>query len=150
MSEDARYLEDLTVGERMVAGELLITEEESVAFARRYDPQAMHIDREAAEKGPLGGLSASGWQTTAIVMRLITDARPFGSTPVLGLGVDELRWPMPVRPGDTVRAEMEVVSITPSKSKPRFGVVRIQVTARNQRGEVVLRMIPNLWIPRRA
>jgi acyl dehydratase len=146
---DARYLEDLTVGERRASGEFELTEEESFGFAKRYDPQPMHIDRQAAEMGPLQGLTASGWQTTAIVMRLITEARPFGSTPVLGLGVDELRWPTPVRPGDTIRVEMEVLSITPSRSKPEFGVVRIQMTARNQRDEVVLKMIPNLWIPRR-
>ena len=145
----ARYLEDLAVGERKESGWFELTEEESMQFAGRYDPQPMHIDRAAAEIGPLRGLTASGWQTTAIVMRLITDARPFGSTPVLGLGVDELRWPTPLRPGDTIRAETEVLSITPSRSKPEFGVVRMQITARNQRGEVVLKMIPNLWIPRR-
>jgi acyl dehydratase len=145
----ARYLEDLTVGERCAAGEFVVTEEESVEFARRYDPQAMHIDREAAESGPLRGLTASGWLTTAIAMRLTTEARPFGDTPVVGLGVDELRWPAPVRPGDTILAEMEVLSITPSRSRPEFGVVRMQVTARNQRGEVVLKMIPSAWVPRR-
>jgi acyl dehydratase len=145
-----RYLEDLIVGEKRESGFFEVTAEESLAFARQYDPQPMHIDREAAEKGPLRGLTASGWQTTAIVMRLITEARPFGSAPVLGLGVDELRWPTPVRPGDTLRAETEVLSITPSKSKPEFGVVRIQITARNQRGEVVLRMVPSLWVPRKG
>jgi len=144
-----RYLEDFTIGERKESGWFDLTEEESVAFARRYDPQPMHIDREAAAHGPLQGLTASGWQTTAIVMRLIIEAQPFGSTPVLGLGVDEVRWPTPLRPGDSIRAEIEVLSTTPSKSKPEFGVMRIQITARNQRGEVVLKMIPNLWIPRR-
>ena len=144
-----RYLEDFTVGERKQSGWFDLTEEESVAFARRYDPQPMHIDRESAASGPLNGLTASGWQTTAIVMRLIIEAQPFGSTPVLGLGVDEVRWPTPLRPGDSIRAEIEVLSITPSKSKPEFGVMRIQITARNQREEVVLKMIPNLWIPRR-
>ncbi|HLX45073.1 MAG TPA: MaoC family dehydratase [Bryobacteraceae bacterium] len=144
-----RYLEDFIIGERKESGWFDLTEEESVAFARRYDPQPMHIDREAAAHGPLQGLTASGWQTTAIVMRLIIEAQPFGSTPVLGLGVDEVRWPTPLRPGDSIRAEIEVLSTTPSKSKPEFGVMRIQITARNQRGEVVLKMIPNLWIPRR-
>jgi acyl dehydratase len=146
---DSRFLEDIVVGERRVTGEFVVTEEDSVGFAGRYDPQPMHIDREAAESGPFKGLTASGWQTAGMVMRLITDARLFGSMPVLGLGVDELRWPSPVRPGDTIHAEMEVLSITPSRSKPEFGVVRIQITARNQRDEVVLKMIPNLWIPRR-
>ncbi len=149
MSSGARYLEDLAIGERRETGDFVVTEEDGVSFAKRYDPQPMHIDREAAESGPFKGLIASGWQTTGIVMRLITDAKPFGSTQVLGLGVDELRWPVPVRPGDTIRAELEVISITPSRSKPDFGVVRIQITARNQRGEVVMKMIPNLWVPRR-
>jgi acyl dehydratase len=144
-----RYLEDFIIGERKESGWFELTEEESVAFARRYDPQPMHIDRAAADSGPLGGLTASGWQTTAIVMRLIIEAKPFGDTPVLGLGVDELRWPTPLRPGDSIHAETEVLSITPSKSKPDFGVMRIQITARNQNGDVVLKLIPNLWIPRR-
>ena len=78
-----------------------------VDFARQFDPQPMHVDREAAARGPLQGISASGWQTTAIAMRLIVDAKPFGGGAVLGLGVDELRWPNPVRPGDVIRAEIE-------------------------------------------
>ena len=68
---------------------------------------------------------------------------------MLGMGVDELRWPTPVRPGDTISAELEVVSVTPSRSKPDFGVVRMKVTAKNQNGQVVMTMYPNLWIPRR-
>jgi len=73
----------------------------------------------------------------------------FGGAPILGLGVDELRWPAPLRPGDRVMAELEIASITPSRSNPRFGVVRVKVTARNQNGEVVLSMFPSLWVPRR-
>jgi acyl dehydratase len=110
----------------------------------------MHLDEAAAARGPLGGLSASGWHTTALAMRLTVDSQPLGGGPILGLGVDELRWPNPVRPGDTITAELEVVSVTPSRSKPTHGVVRIHTTARNQRGEVVLSMYPNLWVPRRA
>jgi acyl dehydratase len=144
-----RYLEDLSVGQRFTTPAAQITEADTLSFAARYDPQPMHLDAEAAARGPLGGLSASGWQTTALVMRLTVDAKPFGGAPVLGLGVDELRWPNPVRPGDTITAELEVVSITPSRSKPTHGVVRIHTTARNQKGEVVLSMFPNLWVPRR-
>jgi acyl dehydratase len=144
-----RFLEDVSVGERCLTGSIQLSEEESREFAKRYDPQPMHTDAQAARGGPFGGLTASGWQTTALVMRLIVDAHMFGDTPVLGLGVDELRWPAPLRPGDTMSAELEVLSITPSRSKPDFGVVRVQVTARNQNGETVLRMIPNLWVPRR-
>jgi acyl dehydratase len=145
-----RYLEDLKVGDRFTTPPAEITQTEILDFARRFDPQFVHLDEAAAARGPLGGLSASGWHTTALVMRLTIDAEPLGGGPVLGLGVDELRWPNPVRPGDTITADLEVVSVTPSRSKPTHGVVRIHTTAKNQRGEVVLSMYPNLWVPRRA
>jgi acyl dehydratase len=144
-----RYLEDLSPGERLTAGPMELSEADTVGFAERYDPQPMHTDQAAATRGPFHGLIASGWQTTAIVMRLIIEAKPFGGGPVLGLGVDELRWPAPLRPGDRVSAELEIVSITPSRSNPGFGVVRVKVTARNQNGEIVLSMFPSLWVPRR-
>jgi acyl dehydratase len=109
----------------------------------------MHTDPESSAKGPFHGLIASGWLTCSLVMRLTIEARLFGSTLVLGLGVDELRWPTPVRPGDRITAEYEIVSITPSKSKPQFGVARIKSTGRNQKGEVVLSMITSIWVPRK-
>jgi len=145
-----RYLEDLTVGEINKTGSIELTEAESVAFAARYDPQPMHTDPEAALRGSFGGLIASGWHTAAMVMRLIVDSQPLGGGPVLGLGVDELRWPTPVRPGDIIQAETEVLSIRPSQSRPEYGVVRLRVTALNQLGEVVYAMIPKLWVPRRG
>ncbi|MBZ5612353.1 MAG: MaoC family dehydratase [Acidobacteriia bacterium] len=145
-----RYLEDLQVGDRFTAASAEVSARDILNFADRFDPQPMHLDEAAAAGGPLNGLSASGWHTTALVMRLTVDAKPLGGGPVLGLGVDEIRWPNPVRPGDTLTAELEVVSITPSRSKPSHGVVRLRTTARNQRGEVVLTMFPNLWVPRRA
>jgi len=126
-----------------------LTEAESVAFATRYDPQPMHMDAAFAAQGPFHGIIASGWQTCALVMRLTIEAKVFGSTLVLGLGVDELRWPIPVRPGDSISAEIEILSITPSKSKPQFGVAWMRSTGRNQSGEVVLSMITSVWVPRR-
>jgi acyl dehydratase len=145
----ARYLEDLSVGERHTAGPLELTEAESVDFATRYDPQPMHIDAVFAAQGPFHGLIASGWQTCSLVMRLTIEAKLFGSTLVLGLGVDELRWPTPVRPCDSISAEIDVLSITPSKSKPQFGVVRMRSTGRKQSGEVVLSMVTSVWVPRK-
>jgi len=144
-----RYLEDLTVGERILTRPAQVTESEILAFAREFDPQPMHVDREAANAGPLGGLSASGWHTAAIVMRLIVDANPLDGAPWLGLGVDELRWPNPVRPGDTITAEIAVLAITQSRSKPSHGIVRTGITVRNQNGEVVMTLSPNLWVARR-
>ena len=145
-----RYLEDLTAGERFLTQSVQVTEDEILTFARRFDPQPMHIDPVGAAGGPLGGLAASGWHTISIVMRLILDADPLGGAPWLGLGVDEIRWPNPVRPGDSIRGELEIVSVTPSRSKPTHGIARFGTTAFNQHGAVVLTMFPNLWIARRS
>jgi len=144
-----RYLEDLRVGEKTRSARITVTEEEILEFARRFDPQPMHTDPEAAARGPFKGLIASGWHTAALVMRLVADARPLGNLPILGIGVDSLEWPQPVRPGDTLEVEMEILSIRPSKSKPTHGIVKIRSTARNQRGEVVYVVTPSCWVPRR-
>ena len=139
-----RYLEDLRVGEKFQTAAVTVHEQDILDFARRFDPQRIHTDPQVP-----GGLIASGWHTAALVMRLTAEARPFGGVPVLGLGVDNLAWPQPVRPGDTIQTEMEIVEIRPSKSKPTHGVVKIRSTTRNQRGEVVYALTPNVWVPRR-
>jgi acyl dehydratase len=143
------YLEDLPVGTRWSAGKFTMTAEEAVEFATRYDPQPMHIDAQAAASGRFGGLIASGWHTVALAMRALVRARIFGGTEMLGLGVDQILWPNPVRHGDTMHVDVEVVGNTPSRSKPDFGVVKIRTVAQNQRDEVVLVMTSNLWVPRR-
>jgi len=139
-----RYLEDLKVGEKTQTGSVTLTEAEILDFARRFDPQPIHTDPHTP-----GGLIASGWHTAAVVMRLVADARPLGNLPVLGLGVDGIQWPQPVRPGDTIQVEMEILEIRPSKSKPTHGIVKMRSTARNQNGEVVYVVTPNVWVPRR-
>ena len=144
-----RYLEDLSVGDRWEMPLITMTEEDLLRFAREFDPQAMHIDREAAADGWFGGLIASGWHTAALVMKANAEAKMLGDTPVLGLGVDKLEWPMPVRPGDTLRVVTEVTRITPSRSKPMFGIVAMTTTAYNQNGDVVFVAHPNCWVPRR-
>ena len=143
-----KHLEDFAVGDRFNIGSAAVSEADLVAFAQRFDAQPMHLDAQAAAGLPLRGLSASGWHTVSLVNGLMVEANLMDGGPFLGLGVDELRWPQPVRPGDTIQVEMEVVAIRPSQSKPTHGVVRIHVTARNQRGEIVLSMFPNLWVPR--
>jgi acyl dehydratase len=144
-----RYLEDLQVGEKIRTGSVTVTEELILEFARQYDPQPMHADPQAAARGPFRGLIASGWHTAALVMRLTVDSNPLGSLPLVGLGVDGIEWPQPVRPGDTIHVEMEIMDIRPSKSHPSHGIVKIRSTARNQHGEVVYEVTPNCWVPRR-
>jgi acyl dehydratase len=144
-----RFLEDLSVGDKFETAPIPVNEEEVLEFARRYDPQPMHADPEAAARGVFQGLIASGWHTAALVMKLNAEARMLGNTPMLGLGVDNLAWPMPVRPGDTLRVVTEVTKITPSRSKPEFGIVSLTSTAYNQHGQVVFIAKPNCWVPRR-
>ena len=142
------WFEDLTIGMRFKSAEKLITREDIKRFASEFDPQPYHLDEVAAERTPLRGLAASGWHTAAIAMRLATDVRPFGPHPLLGIGVDELRWLAPVRPGDMLHLEGEVIELTPSKTKPQ-GVVRVKWTAFNQRGEPVYTFTPIGIVPRR-
>jgi acyl dehydratase len=144
-----KYLEDLAPGDKFRTGSIEVTEAEIIEFASRYDPQPIHTDPEFAARGPLGGLIASGWHTAALVMKLTAEARPWGDTPVLGLGVDALEWPQPVRPGDTLHVESEIEKVTPSRSNPRFGIVKVRSTAINQRNEPVFVCRPNCWVPRR-
>lgn len=147
MLQGARFLEDLSVGETNTTGQVSVSATDIVEFAKDYDPQPMHMDPSGSDSFNLGGLIASGWHTAALVMRLLAESRLLGSTPLLGLGVDDLRWPKPVRPGDTIHAETETLSIRRSQSQPGYGVVRMRVTARNQDGEVVYLMTTNLWVP---
>jgi acyl dehydratase len=139
-----RYLEDLRVGEKSQSGSVTITEAEALDFSRKFDPQPIHTDPHTP-----GGLIASGWHTGALVMRLVADAKPLGDLTLLGMGVDNIEWPQPVRPGDTIQVETEILAIRPSKSKPTHGIVKLRSTARNQNGEVVYVVTPNIWVPRR-
>jgi len=145
-----RFLEDLAVGEINSTAEVSVNETDIVEFARRYDPQDMHTGVQGTSGDAFEGLIASGWHTAALVMRILVDSHLLGETPLLGLGVDDLRWRKPVRPGDIIKAEAEVLSIVRSRSKPSHGVVRLKVTAYNQHREVVYEMSPSLWVPSRG
>ena len=142
------WFDDLTLGMRFTSSEKAITREDIKRFAAEFDPQPYHLDEAAAEGTPLKGLAASGWHTAAIAMRLAVEVRPFGPHPLLGLGVDELRWLAPVRPGDVLHLEGEVIEVTPSKTKPQ-GIARIKWTAFNQNGEAVYTFTPIAIVPRR-
>jgi acyl dehydratase len=142
------WFDDLALGMRFKSPEKRVTREEITRFASEYDPQPYHLDEEAAKQSVFAGLAASGWHTAAMAMRLMVDMRPFGPHPLLGMGVDELRWLAPVRPEDVIHLEGEVVELIPSRSKPQ-GIVRVKWTAYNQRGEPVYSVTPIALVPRR-
>lgn len=141
------YLEDLAPGQTFRAGPLLIEAEEIRGFARRYDPQPFHLDATAAQATLFRGMAASGWHTAALTMRLLVDSpfKPAGG--IVGAGFDELRWPTPVRPGDALRIECEVLEVRPSRSQPARGIVKARTTTLNQRGEIVQVSVGNLVVP---
>ena len=135
------YLEDLTPGMRRAYGPVEVTREAIIRFARDFDPQPFHLDEEAAHRSPFGGLVASGWHTASLCMRMVVEGL-IAETHMLGSpGADELRFVKPVRPGDVLRLNLEVLAVTPSRSKPNLGSVRLRYEARNQHEEVVLTMI---------
>lgn len=125
-----------------------VTAEEIKEFAERYDPQPFHLDEAAGESSFFKGLAASGWLTAAIVMRLrVESIRIAGG--MIGAGVEEIRWTQPVRPGDTLRTEAEILGVRHSSSRPSFGVVRSRTMVYNQRDEIVMRSIVNFLAPLR-
>ncbi|MFL9826098.1 MaoC family dehydratase [Rhodoplanes sp. SY1] len=136
-----RHFEDYAPGRTEEHGSVTVTEDEIVAFARRFDPQTMHTDPAAAARGAFGGLIASGWHTAALTMRMIADGWLTATASLASPGVDELRWIKPVRPGDTLRIRVTTVSAERSRSKPDRGLVRSFVEVLNQRDEVVMSMI---------
>ncbi|AVZ39372.1 MULTISPECIES: MaoC family dehydratase [unclassified Dietzia] len=133
-----RYLEDYREGRIYRFGEESVDAEEIVEFARRYDPQSIHTDPEAAADGPFGGLIASGWQTAALMMRLFADNYLTAVASLASPGIDELRWVRPLRPGDTLTLICETTGVRPSRSKPDRGVLTTDVTLVNQDGDPVL------------
>jgi acyl dehydratase len=137
-----RYFEDYPVGMVSEFGEVVVTAEEIVDFARRYDPQDMHIDPVAAEQGAFGGLIASGWHTAAMMMRLFATNYLSKVATLPSPGIDELRWVQPVRPGDRLRVRVTVLEANRSRSKPDRGMVRSLVEVLNQNGDVVMTMKP--------
>ena len=133
-----RYFDDFKVGDKFATATKTVTEDMIVGFAKVYDPQPFHIDPAAAKHTHFGGLIASGFQTLAIGFRLIWDTGILAAASMGSPGFDELRWLRPVRPGDTLRVEMEVVESRPSQSKPDRGIMRGAYRYLNQSDEAVL------------
>lgn len=145
-----RTLEDFIIGESWTSDPVTLSEAEIIAFAKANDPQPMHVDTDAAAQGRFGGLIASGWQVAALSMRLFIAAGGYGDTPVIGLGVDELRWRAPVRPGDRLHVVREIIAVTRSTSRPQVGTIRTRVSVINGDGVTVLTMIANGQVPARS
>jgi acyl dehydratase len=143
------YLDDLRVGQRFASATHVIDAAQIKAFARQFDPQTFHLDEEAAKAGLFGGLVASGWHTAAITMRLQVDSGLPIAGGIVGIG-GEMSWPRPTRPGDALSVVSEILEVTPSRSRPDRGVVRMRSETRNQRNEVVQILDAKLFVPRRA
>jgi acyl dehydratase len=133
-----RYFEDYVPGAVYEYGTISVSEAEILEFAKRYDPQLIHTDPAFAARGPFGGLIASGWQTGGWMMRLFADNFLPTVAAIASPGVDELRWKLPVRPGDTLRIRVSVLDARRSRSKPDRGVVNTLMEVLNQNGEVVM------------
>ena len=135
---DLRHFEDCVPGTSYDCGSFSFDQAEIIDFAKRFDPQPFHVDPVAAADGPFGGLVASGWHTTAVVMRLLVEnyLPPGGS--LGGPGVEDIRWPNPVRPGDTVRVRATVMEARKSQSRPDRGIVKTMAEAVNQDGQTVM------------
>lgn len=142
------YLDDLAVGQRFSSGSRTLGAEEIKSFARDFDPQPFHLDETAARETFFQGLAASGWHAAAIAMNLMVH----GGLPIAGgiIGAGgEIAWRKPIRPGDTLHVESEIVEVTPSRSKPDRGTVVVRSDTFNQSGEIVQTFTARLIVPRR-
>jgi acyl dehydratase len=145
-----RYLDDFVVGQVFRSGKIRVEADRIKSFAAEFDPQPFHLDPEAATHTFFRGLVASGWHTAALTMRLLADSELKPAGGIIGLGFEELRWPRPVRPGDELSLQTEVLEVRPSQSRPEQGLIKIRVTTLNQAGEAVLIQVGTLLVRRRA
>ncbi len=144
-----RYLEDFAAGQKFGSGKLRVERERVKSFAAEFDPQPFHLDEDAATSSPFGGLAASGWHTAALTMRLLVESELKPAGGIVGAGFDEFRWPRPVRPGDELHLEIEVLEARASRSRADQGVIKVKTTTVNQNGEPVQVSVGNLIVPRR-
>ena len=145
MSQD-RWFEDYVPGTIHDLGSVMVDEQEVIAFARQFDPQSFHIDKERAEKSAFGGLIASGWHTACMAMRLIVDHYLSEVSSEGSPGIDELRWLRPVRPGDQLSVRATILDARLSRSRPERGIVRSQIETLNQDEEVVMHLTSTIFI----
>jgi acyl dehydratase len=144
-----RYMEEFSVWQTFGSGQLRIDAERALVFAAEFDPQPFHLDEAAARRSIFAGLTVSGWYTAAATMRLLVESELKPAGGIVGAGLDELRWLRPVRPGDELHAECEVIEVRPSKSRPEQGLIKLRTTTLNQHDNPVMVFVVNLVVPRR-
>jgi acyl dehydratase len=142
------FLEDLSVGQTFRTATVSVDLDRLKAFAADFDPQPFHLDEAAAGSSFFGRLVASGWQTAALTMRLMVTSEFRIAGGMIGVGVEQVRWPRPVYPGDVLRVEGEVLEVRPSRSNLNQGIVRIRSKTLNQDGDVVMEQTASLVVPR--
>jgi acyl dehydratase len=143
------YFDDLKPGSTFESETFSVPAKEIIEFAEKFDPQKFHLHTKSAERSIFKGLVASGWHTAAITMRLFVRTLNFAEG-AIGLGVDELRWPNAVRPGDVLFVKTEILETRLSQSRPNVGVIKLRNTTLNQRGEIVQTMTASALVPRRT
>jgi acyl dehydratase len=144
-----RYLDDFQPGDVFESPPIAITEDDIIAFAREFDPQPMHLDRDGAREGAFGRLVGSGWHTAALTMRLLLRTGMDVAGGTVGGGVEQLRWPRPLEPGVAIHVRVEVLEVRVSRSKPDRGVLRSSVRTLRDDGEAVQEMTTIMIVPRR-
>jgi acyl dehydratase len=141
------YFDDLSMGQTFHSGTVTVELEEIKRFAAQFDPQPFHLDEAAGAQSFFGGLVASGWHTAGLTMRLIVTSELKIAGGMIGMGVDQVRWPRPVRAGDVLRVESEVIELRPSRSNPERGIVKMRSKTLNQNGETVMEQTATLIVP---
>ncbi len=143
------YFEDFAPGQTFASSATTVDADAIKLYARQFDPQPFHLDEQAAQGTFFKGLAASGWHTVSVTMRLLVDGGLPIAGGIIGAGVDEIRWPRPTRPGDTLRLVTEVLELRPSRSRPDQGLMKVRTTTFNQSDEPVQVMVSNLVVLRR-
>jgi acyl dehydratase len=142
----ALYLEDFVAGQTFVSGSATVEPEAVTRFALEFDPQPFHLDATAAQETLFRGLAASGWHTAAMTMKLLVASEMKLAGGIIGAGFEELRWPKPVRPGDTLHLTSEVLDVRRSSSRPAQGIIKVRTVTLNQHDEPVQIMVGNLVV----
>jgi acyl dehydratase len=143
-------MEDLHVGQKFTAGPEAVTEDAIIEFAQKYDPQDFHTDPVKAKNSAFGELVASGWHTAALSMRMIVAAVPQMKGGMIGRSAEKINWPRPVRPGDQLSLEVEILELRISDNKPERGIMRTKNTTFNQDGKPVMTMETIVFVPRKT